>query len=54
MGLVAKYDILQGYEVIKMYPLVGGRLPSADVTNVIFITRPDLHLMDLIAQNVHG
>ncbi|XP_058789341.1 vacuolar protein sorting-associated protein 33A isoform X1 [Phymastichus coffea] len=54
MGLVAKYDILQEHEVTKMYPLVGGRLPSADVANVIFITRPHLDLMDLIAQNIHG
>ncbi|CAB0035911.1 unnamed protein product [Trichogramma brassicae] len=54
MGLVAKYDTLQEHEVIKMYPLVGGRLPSSDVTNVIFITRPHLDLMDLIAQNIHG
>lgn len=54
MGLVAKYETLQEHEVIKMYPLVGGRLPPADVTNVIFITRPHLDLMDLVAQNVHG
>lgn len=54
MGLVAKYDILQEHEVIKMYPLVGGRLPPADVNNVIFITRPHLNLMDFIAQNIHG
>ncbi|KAJ8675690.1 hypothetical protein QAD02_011476 [Eretmocerus hayati] len=54
MGLVAKYDILQEHEVIKMYPLVGGHLPPADVSNVIFITRPHLDLMDLIAQNIHG
>ncbi|XP_014204862.1 vacuolar protein sorting-associated protein 33A [Copidosoma floridanum] len=54
MGLVAKGDTLQEHEVIKMYPLVGGRLPPADVSNVIFITRPHLDLMDFIAQNIHG
>ena len=53
MGLVARYDILQEHEIIKMYPLLGGRLPHSEVTNVIFITRPHLDLMDLIAQNIH-
>ena len=53
MGLVAKYDTLAEHEVNKMYPLVGGRLPRCDVANVIFITRPNLDLMDLISQNIH-
>ncbi|XP_066592546.1 vacuolar protein sorting-associated protein 33A [Prorops nasuta] len=54
-GLVAKYDLLQEHGVNKIYPLVGGKLilPS-NITNIIFITRPQLNLMDLIAENVHG
>lgn len=53
IGLVAKYSLLQEHEVIKMYPLTGGQLPPTNVSNIIFITRPDLALMDLIAKNVH-
>ena len=37
-----------------MYPLVGGSLPQINVANIIFITRPQLDLMDLIAEIVHG
>lgn len=54
IGLVAKYNLLQEHDVVKMFPLCGGKLQPTDVANVIFITRPHLHLMDLIAENVHG
>ncbi|XP_044010499.1 vacuolar protein sorting-associated protein 33A isoform X2 [Aphidius gifuensis] len=37
-----------------MYQLVGGQLPPTNVNNIIFIVRPQLELMDLIAENVHG
>ncbi|KYQ52859.1 Vacuolar protein sorting-associated protein 33A [Trachymyrmex zeteki] len=37
-----------------MYPLYGGTLTiPPNIANVIFISRPQLELMDLIAENVH-
>jgi len=55
IGLVAKYNLLEEYGVVKMYPLYGGTLTiPPNITNVIFISRPQLELMDLIAENVHG
>ncbi|PSN50584.1 Vacuolar protein sorting-associated protein 33A [Blattella germanica] len=54
VGLVAKYSLLKKTEVMMMFPLRGGKLPPADVRNIIFITRPQLHLMDLVADNVYG
>lgn len=53
VGLVAQYVTLKEYEVVKMFPLRDSPLPSVDVQHIIFITRPKLHLMDLVAQNVH-
>jgi len=38
--------------VDKMFPLRPGRLPSNTVQNIVFITRPRLSLMELVAQNV--
>lgn len=35
-----------------MFTLKGGRLPAADVKNIIFFVRPRLELMDIIAENV--
>ncbi|CAK9825400.1 Vacuolar protein sorting-associated protein 33A [Anthophora retusa] len=52
IGLIAKYSSL---DVVKMYPLCGGSLTiPSDIFNVIFITRPQLDLMDLIAENIHS
>ena len=36
----------------KMFTLKPGRLPQADVKNVIFFVRPKLELMDIITDNV--
>lgn len=36
-----------------MFTLKSGRLPSADVKNIIFFVRPRLELMDIIAENVY-
>ena len=36
----------------KMFPLRPGRLPANAVQNIIFITRPKLSLIELVAQNV--
>ncbi|XP_023288032.1 vacuolar protein sorting-associated protein 33A [Orussus abietinus] len=54
IGLVATYSLLQEHGLEKMYPLQGGQLPPTNVNNIIFITRPHLDLMDLIAENIHG
>lgn len=55
IGLVAKYNLLEEYGVVKMYPLCGGALTMpSNIANIIFISRPQLELMDLIAENVHG
>lgn len=44
--------VLQEHEVEKMFTLKSGRLPSADVKNIIFFVRPRLELMDIIADNI--
>lgn len=37
-----------------MFPIKAGELPNVDVRNFIFITRPNLQLMDAIASNIHS
>ncbi|XP_011311301.1 vacuolar protein sorting-associated protein 33A [Fopius arisanus] len=54
VGLIARYSLLEEYGVVKMYQLVGGQLPPTNVSNIIFIVRPHLDMIDLIAENVHG
>ncbi|XP_023017702.2 vacuolar protein sorting-associated protein 33A [Leptinotarsa decemlineata] len=54
VGLVAQYTILREHMVTKMYPLRPVPLPETEVDHIIFISRPKLHLMDYIAQNVHS
>ncbi|XP_067014776.2 vacuolar protein sorting-associated protein 33A [Anabrus simplex] len=54
VGLIAKYSLLQEREVVQIYPLRPGTLPPNKVNKIIFITRPHLHLMDMVAENVHG
>uniref|UniRef100_A0A3B3QQ14 VPS33A core subunit of CORVET and HOPS complexes n=1 Tax=Paramormyrops kingsleyae TaxID=1676925 RepID=A0A3B3QQ14_9TELE len=51
-GLIAQYSLLKEHEVEKMFTLKPGRLPAADVKNIIFFVRPKLELMDIIADNV--
>ncbi|MCJ8746718.1 hypothetical protein PDJAM_G00145090 [Pangasius djambal] len=51
-GLIAQYSLLKEHEVEKMFTLKPGRVPPADVKNVIFFVRPKLELMDIIAENV--
>ena len=45
-------DAIQEHEVDKMFPLRSGRLPTSSVQNIIFITRPNYAMMDMVAQNV--
>lgn len=54
VGLVTKYAFLKERNVTKMLPLRSGPLPDIDVRNIIFITRPNLKLMNCIAENVHS
>lgn len=54
VGLVTKYAFLKERNVTKMLPLRSGALPDVDVRNIIFITRPNLKLMNCIAENVHS
>eukprot|EP00076_Gallus_gallus_P045913 XP_025011451.1 vacuolar protein sorting-associated protein 33A isoform X2 [Gallus gallus] len=51
-GLIAQYSLLKEHEVEKMFTLKPGRLPQADVRNIIFFVRPRLELMDIITDNV--
>lgn len=49
---ITVFFFLKEHEVEKMFTLKSGRLPSADVKNIIFFVRPRLELMDIIAENV--
>lgn len=44
--------VFKEHEVEKMFTLKSGRLPPADVKNIIFFVRPRLELMDIIAENI--
>jgi hypothetical protein len=50
---VAEYSFLKELDVVKMFQLKPGRLPSISVKNTLFITRPEVELMDCIADNLH-
>lgn len=52
VGLICQYATLKEHSVLKMYPLRAERLPDCNVAHVIFIARPKLSLMDLVAKNV--
>lgn len=51
---MTKYAFLKERNVTKMLPLRPGALPDVDVRNIIFITRPNMKLMNCIAENVHS
>ncbi|KAL4223148.1 Vacuolar protein sorting-associated protein 33A [Mactra antiquata] len=53
-GLIAEYKLLKEHDVEKMMllPKEGQSLPESNVQNIIFVTRPKLELMDLIASCV--
>lgn len=54
ISLIAKPSILKDHNVVKMFPIKVGDLPNVDVRNFIFITRPNLQLMNAIASNIHS
>ncbi|CAG0879490.1 unnamed protein product [Cyprideis torosa] len=51
-GLVAEYSLLKERDAVKMVPLATGRLPPLQVDHVMFITRPRVPLMDIVAENL--
>lgn len=53
VGLVAKARLLKERDVIKMFHLKPGSLPSFEnISNVFFITRPIIKHMDIITDNI--
>ncbi|XP_059089713.1 vacuolar protein sorting-associated protein 33A-like [Tigriopus californicus] len=54
LDLIAKHSVLRERQVDKMVPLKAGRLPVdlGQFDNVVFMVRPDVHLMDAVADNV--
>lgn len=54
ISLIAKPSALKDHNVVKMFPIKQGDLPNVEVRNFIFITRPNLQLMNAIATNVHS
>jgi len=52
LGLIAEYNHLKEHEVVKMHPLEKGSLPHISAENVVFLTRPSLDNMDIIAENI--
>ncbi|CRL07306.1 CLUMA_CG020285, isoform A [Clunio marinus] len=53
-SLIAKPSLLKERNVVKMFPIKPGDLPNVEVRNFIFITRPNLQLMNAIASNIHS
>lgn len=53
-SLIAKPAFLKDHNVVKMFPIKAGDLPNVDVRNFIFITRPNLQLMNAISSNIHS
>lgn len=53
-SLIAKPSLLKDKNVVKMFPIKAGDLPNVEVRNFIFITRPNLQLMNAIASNIHS
>lgn len=52
-GLIFEYKVLRDhYSAYKMFPLCAQPLPETASPHVIFLVRPKLHLMDLVAKNI--
>lgn len=52
VGLVAQYSLLKQHEVADMFPLRPGSLPTISVKHIVFIARPKLSLMDIVADYI--
>lgn len=53
-SLIAKPSLLKDHNVVKMFLIKPGDLPNVEVRNFVFITRPNLQLINAIASNVHS
>lgn len=53
-SLISKPSFLKDRNVVKMFPIKPGDLPNVEVRNFIFISRPNLQLMNAIASNIHS
>ena len=53
-SLIAKPSFLKDRNVVKMFPIKAGDLPNVEVRNFIFITRPNIQLMNDIASNIQA
>ncbi|XP_054710394.1 vacuolar protein sorting-associated protein 33A-like [Uloborus diversus] len=51
-GLIAKFALLKEHDVAEMFPVKPNYFPSVEAHNIIFIVRPKLNLMDIIADYV--
>lgn len=51
-GLIAQYSMLKEHSTVKIYPLRLERLTFCDVKHLIFISRPKLHLMEMVTRNI--
>lgn len=54
ISLIAKPSFLKDHNVVKMFPIKPGDLPNVEVRNFVFITRPNLQLINAIASNIHS
>ncbi|KAF4532459.1 hypothetical protein B566_EDAN003034 [Ephemera danica] len=54
VNTVAHHSFLKEHDVEHMFAISDRPLRPTNVKNVIFLTRPQLRLMDLIAEHVHG
>jgi len=52
VGLIAEYSLLKEHDVSRMLPLGRGHLPMCEEQNIIFLVRPKVELMDIIAENI--
>lgn len=53
VSTIAQHSFLKEHDVEHMFALSESSLKSTNVKNLIFITRPQLRLMDHIADHVH-
>ncbi|XP_067136372.1 vacuolar protein sorting-associated protein 33A [Centruroides vittatus] len=51
-GLIAEYVLLQEHDVTQMFQLQPKRIPATTAQNIIFLVRPKLPLMDIVADYV--
>lgn len=54
VSLIAKPAFLKERNVVKMFPIKSGDLPNVDVRNFIFLTRPNVQLMNAISAMIHS